>query len=218
MKNLWCLLVLCTGLLMSCTDFATDDRKSVRLILKKDGKAYLFSPLGTFITKNKLNKNESPPIVTSTRVVKKDDHLYMEPQHIKDMANLISGNYVIHDHQEKSFDGYVTEGGHDIYDKKYTNESTEKIGEIISTANIHLKNINQTKEHHISWQRSPNQSPIQNCIEMALWVDKSYKPGERTAAKDNFIMIDLNDLVEFYNSNIALDYVEEEEILYIIVE
>ena len=142
----------------------------------------------------------------------------MEPQHIENMANLISGNYVIHDYQEKSYDGYVTEGKHKIYDKKYTNESTEKIGKMKSMASIYLNDMDQTKELHISWQRSPNQSPVKNCVEMALWVDKSYKPGERTAAKENFIMINLNDLVAFYSPKIELDYVEEEEILYIIVD
>lgn len=216
--NLWCLFILCTSLLISCSDFATDDRKSVNLILKKDGKMYLFSRLGTFITKNNLDKNQSPKTMQSTRIIKKKGELYTEPQHIKDLANLISGNYILHDYQEKAFDGYITGGKHDVYDKKYDSEHTEKIGQTISTANIYLTDIDQNRKHHISWQRSPNQIPIKNCIEMTLWVDKSYKPGERTAAKDNFIMINLNDLVEFYDPTIKLDYVEEEEILYIIVD
>lgn len=217
-KSLWCVFILGVSLLLSCTDFATDDRKSVSLILKKDGKAYLFSRLGTFITKNKLDKNESPAIVSAAAIVEKEGELYMEPQYIKDIADLISGNYVIHDYQEKSFDGYVTAGAYEVYDKKYVSESTEKIGKMISVANIYLKDIDQTKEYHIAWERSPNQSPIKNCVEMALWVDKSYKPGERTAAKEDFIMINLNDLIEFYASKVQLDYVEEEDILYIIVD
>jgi len=203
---------------MSCVNFATDDRKSVHLILKKDGKMYMFSRLGTMITKNKLDKNESPTIVASTGIVKKDGELYTEPRYVENIVNLISGNYVIHDYEEKSFDGYITEGKHEVYNKKYDSESTERIGKMISIANIYLSNIDQTRKYHISWQRSPNQSPIMNCTEMALWVDKSYKPGERTTAMDNLIMINLNDMVEFYQPNVKLDYNEEEEILYIIVD
>lgn len=217
-NSLWCVLFLSASLLLSCSDFASDDRKSVDVILKKDGKVYLFSALGTFITESKLNKNESPPVVASTRIVEKDNKLFVEPQYVEAMSNLISGNYVLHNHLEKSFDGYVTEGKHKLYDKSYTNKSTEKIGEMNSIANIFLKDINQTREHHISWQRNPNQSPLKNCVEMALWVDKSYKPGERTAAKEDFIMINLNDLVQFYNSNIRLDYDEKEEVLYLQAE
>ncbi|RMA64779.1 hypothetical protein BXY75_1660 [Ulvibacter antarcticus] len=216
--NLSCLLILCASLLISCTDFATDDRKSVQLILKKDDKTYLFSRLGTMITNNKLDKNESPTTVQSTSIVVKENQLYTEPQHIKSIANLISGNYVIHDHQEKIFDGYISDGKHKVYNKKYVNEHSEKFGEMISIANIYLTDTDQTRKYHISWQRSPNQIPITNCIEMALWVDKSYKPGERTTARDNFIMINLNDLVEFYNSNVKLDYVEEDKVLYFIVD
>jgi hypothetical protein len=217
-NNHWCLFILSVSLLLSCTDFATDDRKNVSFILKKDGKSYLFSRLGTFITKNSLDKNESPPVVTSARIVEKDGKLYMEPQYIKNIANLISGNYVLHDYQEKSFDGYVTEGEHDVYDKKYANESTAEIGKMASIAHIYLKDIEERREYHISWQRSPDQSPIKNCVELSLWVDKSYKPGERTAAKEKFIMIGLDNLVEFFPSKVKLDYVKDEEVLYLIVD
>jgi hypothetical protein len=188
------------------------------LVLKKDGNTYLFSRLGTFITKNNLDKNQSPTIVQSASIVEKNGNLYTEPQHVKNIANLISGNYILHEYQEKTVDGYCTEGTHDIYDKKYVSEYSEKIGEINSIANIYLTDLNQKSIHHISWQRSPNQIPIKNCTEIALWVDKTYKPGERTIAKDNFIMINLNDLVEFYESKAKLDYAEEKGVLYIIVE
>ena len=65
-----------------------------------------------------------------SRLVIKDDQLLMEPQQLKNVVSLISGNYVIHDYQEKSIDGYVTEGEHDGYDKKYSSEPTEKIGKM----------------------------------------------------------------------------------------
>ena len=215
---LWCLLISCGSLLLSCTDFATDERKNVHMVLKKDGKTYLFSSFGTFITKNSLNKNESPRIIKSITIVEKQDSIYTEPQHLKNIASLISGNYIIHDHPEKTIDGYITVGAHDIYDKEYVSEHTEEIGKMVSMVNIYLTDVDQTRKHHISWQRSPNQVPINNCTKMALWVDKSYKPGERTAAKEHFIMINLNDLADFFNPKIKLDYVEEEEILYIIVD
>ncbi|MEM7086737.1 MAG: hypothetical protein AAF489_11175 [Bacteroidota bacterium] len=214
---LFCSFIVGTSLLFSCANFATDERKSVQLILKKDNKMYLFSSLGTMITKNSLDKNESPPILNATRIVKKNNELYVEPQHLENMVDLISGNYVLHDFQEKSFDGYVTRGRYKVYDKKYSSESTEKIGQMASTANIYLNNMDQSKTYHISWQRSPNQIAIENCTEMALWVDKSYKPGERVVSQDKFIMIKLNDIVEFYHSNVTLEY-DDDGILYFISE
>lgn len=212
------LLIFSSSLFLSCGDFATDDRKNVNLVLKKEGKTYLFSPMGTMITKNKLDNNESPPIVTNTQIVKKNENLYVEPRHLENIAAILSGNYVVHDYQEKSYDGYITKGKLDIYNNKYSNQSTEKIGKMISTANIYLMDIEQTKKHQISWQRKPSQSPTQNCVEMNLWADRSYKPGNRTVALEKFIMVDLNDIVEFYDSKTKLDYNKEDEILYFLAE
>ena len=214
--NRLCLLIFFAGLLTACS--TSDDRKVVNLILKKDNKAYLFSSLGTFITKNSLDKKTSPPIVQTTKIIEDEGKLFVQPTHLKDIVSLISGNYILHDYQEKSFDGYVTEGEFDVFDKKYGSESTEKIGEMISTANIYLADTGKTKEFHISWQRQPKQKPLKNCIEMSVWADRSYKPGETTVVKEDNIVVNLSEIVEFFKSDIKLDYIEDDAILYIIID
>lgn len=88
---------------------------------------------------------------------------------------------------------------------------------MISTATIYLSDIDESKQHIISWQRKPKQNSKQNCTEMSLWVDRTYKPGSRTVSLEKYIMVDLNDIVKFYNSKTKLDYNEEDEILYFIV-
>lgn len=211
-------LILFGLLFLSCSEFAADERQSVQLVLKKKAKTYLFSNLGTFITQNKIDKNEHPSITNSIRIVSKDQKLYTEPQYIKSIANLIVGNYVIHDFSSTSMNGYVTEGKREVYDKKYVDEPTDAIAVMNSIANIHLTDIAKTKDYHISWQRSPELRPLKNCVKMALWVDKSYKPGERTAAKEHLILIDLNDLVQSFDKSVTLNYVEEEGVLYFIVD
>ena len=45
------------------------------------------------ITKNKLDKNESPTILTSTRIVEKKGELYVEPQYIENIARLINNGF-----------------------------------------------------------------------------------------------------------------------------
>ncbi len=214
----WSLLIFYASMLASCSFSTSDDRKSVNLILKKDGKLYLFSTLGTFVTKNSLDKNMSPAIVETTKIVEKEGKFFVQPTHLKNIVNLISGNYVLLDYKEKSFDGYVTEGEFDVYDKKYGSESTEKIGKMISTANVFITDTSNIKKYHISWQRNPNQKPLKNCVEMSLWTDKSYKPGETSVVKEKYIMIDLNTIVEYFNFKVKLDYVKDDELLYVIVK
>ncbi|NQT77123.1 MAG: hypothetical protein HQ565_05375 [Bacteroidetes bacterium] len=214
-KNLWYFLLFFAIILTSCSP--SDDRKNINLALKVDNKTYLLSSLGAFITETKLKNNESPPIIKSTRIVEVGGELFVEPSCLENIVNLISGNYILYDYKEKSFDGYVTERKYDVYDKKYSTESTEKIGEMLSITNIYLSDTAQTKELHISWQRTPNQKPLKNCLEMSLWIDCSYKPGTTTVALEKYIMIELNKIVEFYDYNIIVDYIAEDEILYVIV-
>ncbi len=213
--NLWFFLLVFAIVLSSCSP--SDDRKSINLALKIDNKTYLLSSLGAFITEIKLKNNESPPILKSTRIVEVDGELFVEPACLENIVNLISGNYILYDYNEKSFDGYIAERKFDVYDKKYSTESTEKIGEMLSITNIYLSDTAQTKELHISWQRTPHQKPLKNCLEMSLWIDCSYKPGTTTVALEKWIMIELNRIVEFYGNNVIVDYVAEDEILYVIV-
>ena len=219
------MLILCVSLLNSCS--FSDDRKPVTLALTKDGKTYLFNQTGSLT--DKLNNIELPedfdkntiptvPAITEKiRIVEKGDELFIEPSQLENIINLISGNYVILEQVEKSFDGYVSEDEYDIFEKKYGTASTEKIGQMLSTSDIYLSDTAQTKKFHISWERSPNQKPIKNCEEMRIWVDKSYKPGTTTVAKETFIMINLSKIVEFYDSNITINYDKKDEVLYIIV-
>lgn len=209
--NLLILVVILVGCDMS------DDRKLVHLAIKKDGKTYLFSNMGSFITQNSISKNESPPIMKTTQVIEEGGDIYVQTSDLEKIVNLISGNYELFSYQEKSYDGYVVEGDYEVYDKKYGTESTAKIGQMISKANVNISDTSQMKEYEISWHRSPNQKPVKNCEEMDLWVDKSYKPGTTTLAQQAYIVVNLSDIVNFYNSNVSIEYSEEDEILYVIV-
>lgn len=101
--------------------------------------------------------------------------------------------------------------------KKYGAESTKKIGKMLSKVEVNLSDTAGTKDYAISWIRNDNQAPIKNCEEMTLWVDESYKPGTTTVTQGSFIMVKLQDIVDFYDSNVTLEYSEEDEMLYVIV-
>lgn len=193
-----------------------DERQSINIALVKNEKTYVFSSLGELITKINLDKKESPIIIKTTGIVEKNGRLYAEPSSLENIVNLLSGNYAIFDYTEKSFDGYVAATESDVFETKYSNESTEKIGEMVSTAKITLTDTQKTKEYKIEWNRSPNQKCIANCEELSLWSDKTYKPGEKTFIKEKFIVVDLLNIAEFYDPTIELKYVKEDEILYII--
>ncbi len=208
--NFLYLLIFCIVLLASC-----DNRKIVNLCLKKGGKKYLMSNYGTGYTKGLLNRKESPSIVPSIWLAERGESLYIDPAYLELVNDFISGNYEIHDYQEKSFDGYITKGRHKVFEAKRSCESTEKVGEMIFVNNNYLTDINQTKRYHISWQKDPYVKAIKNCKLVSIMVKK---PGKsNTYGNRKFLMVDLNEIVKFYGSKVKLDYVEDEGVLYIVV-
>lgn len=110
------LLLFLVGTLSACS--LSDDRKSVNLALKKDGKTYVFSMIGAVITKHHLSNGDTPSIMSPIGIVELDGELYLQAGEIEDFVNMISGNYELLPYQEQSYDGYIVEGEFKVYTKK----------------------------------------------------------------------------------------------------
>jgi len=196
----------------------SDERDMIQLALQKNNKTYLFSSLGTVIVKKSIAKGESPMAIKAISLVEADNQLFVFPEGLENIVQLISGNYVIHDYQEKSFEGYVTKGKDNIYTSTYKNEPSEKIGESILTGNIQIKNSNNSKPLNIAWKTntsSQEKQALQNCILRSITI-RLHAPGRISLVNKDFIMIDLQTILDFYNNKAKLNYNAEEKILYII--
>ena len=130
-----------------CTE---DAPAIVNLVLEESGKKYVFSNLGTEAVQASLRRNESPSSMHFLELYV-DDKLYMPPQEVKDLVNLIAGNCKIHEYREKSCDGYVTNGNEEIFNFVVKNEMTENIGEQIVKSKVVIKRPESRGSLTISW-------------------------------------------------------------------
>lgn len=189
--------------------------KIVSFAVKVDGKTYMYSSLGGFITENMLSQGETPPLMPMGGLVVLDDGYYIKAGSMEEFANVLSGNFKIYPHQELSYDGYMVEGEAEVYDKKYTQEATEQIGVMRSMVKVVLTDIEKTKEHVIRWVRPPgDREAIENCVVRTVVVDRSYKPGTKTYTFEDEVVVPLTQLIEFYDPSITIEYDDEHEVLF----
>jgi len=210
------LVSLIIGLLLGITS-CSDDRKLVNLALKKGEKVYL---LPYNIDKNALEKQlseeKTPTISNSAQIIEDRGAIYVEPKDFEKIVNLIAGNYVLFEEKESSHDGYVALDDKDIFEYKINNVNTEKIGQQIKEGVIQIYSPSQTKSLEIVWNSLPEPKAKKNCIVKRLWVVKHPYPGKTVGDYQNAVVINLNDIVAFYDNGTILKYEESDEILYII--
>lgn len=190
----------------------------VNLALKKQGKTYVFSKLGSFITKTTLDNNESPSVFPFVQIFN-DDGLFVSPDHIEEIVNTVGGNYELFPFEEKSYDGYFTAPKNSLYSSNNVNRSTEVVGEQIRETTITLNKLEGTQVYEIVYEYNPasgEYKAIKNCKEKSFWITRSIQPGETTTSSEDFIMVNLNEIVTFYDSNLELKLNTEEQLLYII--
>lgn len=204
----------CAFFIFSCET----ENAVVNLALKKDNKTYLFSKMGDFIVESSLEKGESPAAFGFIRLFE-DDGLYVAPNDCEEIVDVLAGNYHLYPYQEKSYEGYITSGEKEIFTTSFSNVSTEKIGEQIRESRIEIVNPVSAQVLEIVWtynQKTGESKAVQNCELKSFWITTSVQPGETVTSSEDFIMVDLNELVEFFDNGSTLEYNADEEILYIV--
>lgn len=196
------------------------DNIIVNLALKKDGKTYVFSKLGTFITKTKLGKNESPSVFPFLRIFN-DDGLFVSPDNLEDIVNAIGGNNDMFPFPEQSYDGYFTAPKESLFNSEYVNKSTAVVGQQIRQTTVTLVQLNNSDTFEIVYEYNASAGEymaVKNCVMKSFWITESIYPGESTTSSEDFLMVNLNDIVNFYDSNIKLELNNAEQLLYIITD
>lgn len=190
--------------------------KQVSFAVKKDGKIYMYSSMGAFITEKKLSQGETPPLLPIGGLVVLDDGYYIKAGSIEEFANIFSNNFSIYEHKEISYDGYMAAGELDVYDKKYISEATEQIGVMRNVVKVVLSNPKSNETYTIRWVRPPGDlEAIENCLIKTVIVDRSYRPGETTYTWEDEIVVRLDDIIQFYDPSITVEYDEEHSVLFL---
>ncbi|MGX1928622.1 hypothetical protein [Flagellimonas sp. 2504JD4-2] len=190
----------------------------VNLVLQKDGKTYLYSYLGDQAVQSSIQMNESPVIFPFIQLFEDDDKLYAAPDKLEDIVNLICGNYQIYDYPEKSSDGYVTSGNMSCFQTLFKNQTTENIGEQIRTHTAELTDLDSGNDFEIKWNvntKTYESEALENCQEKSFMIKTSVQPGEFVISSKDFIMVDLQGVINFYGKKVNARLNKEEQLLYI---
>ncbi|MBW8243945.1 hypothetical protein K1F50_14145 [Muricauda oceani] len=212
MKNiLSCLVVL--AVFLSCSD----ERKFVNLALKIDQKIYLVPFFANqSILENQLSEDVTPSVTSFVQIIEEDGTFFVEPRNFEKILNLIADNYVIYEKKEKTHDGYLAFGNNDIYNHSIQNVNTDKIGQQINQEVVRIFNNAQDRSLEIVWTRFPRPVAEKNCVVKNVWVVSSPYQGTTIGNYEETVLIDLNDIVDFFDNGTRLTYNEREGILYVI--
>ncbi len=197
------------------------DNAVVNLVLKQGDKVYVYSKQGTVTVQNTLSKKESPVVSPFIQIFEEDDVLYIAPDNIWDLANLLCGNFVRHDFKERNQDGYLTSGKSECVSSLMKNQSTGNIGEQVRVNTLKLTHPESNRIFEISWEQNLKTykfKALKNCKEKSFMVTTSPYPGKTTLSSKEFIMVDLEDLQKFYNPAIKLELDAENQLLYLITD
>ncbi|WP_420321457.1 hypothetical protein [Flagellimonas sp.] len=190
----------------------------VNLVLKEGDKTYVYAHLGTQEVQKSIQKDESPTVFPFIQIFEDDGKLYVSPDRLRPIVNLICGNYNIHHYPEKSIDGYVTLDSSSCFESSFKNLSTEKIGEQIRLNTIQLTAAPSEAAFNIRWETkvtTNTSKALENCHEKSFTIRTSVQPGEYVFAPEDFIMVDLAEVVDFYGNKVRLRFNEEEQLLYV---
>lgn len=189
----------------------------VNLALKKEGKVYVFSQMDPDDVQEMIASQKSPPASRFLHLLVKKE-LYLQPRYLGEIVHLLSGNYLLFDYSEKSFDGYITTNEQDLVQSDMETQTTEKVGEQLLVSTVDLRHDSKPSKR-ISWSQvsmSTKLKAIENCELKSFMIVSSPYPGTTVGANEKMIVVKLQDLINYYNPDLSLEYNRDEQLLYII--
>lgn len=151
----------------------------------------------------------------STYIIPEGKELYMLAADIDIVANIVGGNYVLIDKPETSYDGYVVLGEYKLVEKKYENKDSGTIGHMIGLMKMTLTHPANIKQHEIVWQLTPELKAVKNCIQKEIMMRRSIPNDTETYVNVDQALVNIQDILDFYETNAKLNYDEEAGLLYI---
>lgn len=163
--------------------------------------------MGDFIVEASIEKGESPAAAPSLEVYKNNDDFYVSPIRMKALADVMAGDTKLHDYKEPSYDGYVVSLHNVGFDVSTKVKTTETIGEQLTAFTATLKN-EAGEEMTVEWELNPSTAEykaVSNCEVKSFWVQTNPSPGETVISGEDFLVIHINKLAEFYECAVSYD-------------
>ncbi|MEM9077112.1 MAG: hypothetical protein AAGC43_08735 [Bacteroidota bacterium] len=198
--------------------FSKTESVLANLALKEEGNVYVFSLLGTNSVKQQISQNNSPAVMPFIQVFEEDGGLYVQPKDLKEIVNILCGNYRIHEYPEKSFEGYLTTTQLKCMNHFVRNENTTNIGEQIKINELSLSSPVSDSTLAIKWTMnfiSGQSVVLDNCMKKSFRVIEKPHPGQTFASTKEFVVVRLEDIAQFYANGIKFRLDSESQLLYI---
>lgn len=203
--------------------FNANEKINVHLGIKKQDKTYILSLYSTHTYKtfgySNSNNTEIPPIIKANAVFEIDGDIYVEPEKLDNIFDLVSKNYTLFSRKRKNSDGFVTinNKNNTAFSENTITEDGEKIGDYINKKTIELKN-DKGDIHNIRWTNIPSETDIaeENCIISSMLIADNYKPGATSYYTVKVVLVKLKTILDFLNNGSDYKYDAANEILYII--
>lgn len=187
----------------------------VNIVLEKNGKKYLYSPMRKELVQMSIDRGESPAAMRSILVYKDGEDYFLDPAQLSAVAGIMSGRCNLHAYREASYDGYVTSTGEESYVFHSRFKSTENIGRQLTFSDVTLFNA-RGDSMMIQWKFDPTSGEyhaIKNCQVHAFWVQTNPSPGETVISSKYFLVVPLRGLARFFHCRAA--YSEEQKLLFV---
>jgi hypothetical protein len=187
---------------------------SVTFAIEKNGKNYIYSR-NEYLVNKAIKQNEVPSGLNSNSIFFIDDHVYMSPNNLERVINILSGNYKIIDKEESSYSGYAVSDSSLLYNSEVQNKAGEKIGEIeaLNIVTISSKS-HRSKTMDIKWKTLPELEAIENCSVEGVWEVSYPYQGKTVTSLEDAILVNLDNINSFYGNSFELVYDEESLVLY----
>lgn len=184
------------------------------IVVKKNGKSYIYSNMGKFIVENAIKNKRSPAVIATTLIYKDEDEIFLDPMNLSNFSSLLSGNCKYYDYKDISVDGYVTQDSMSTNNLKTWIRSTKQIG--IQLIENLLVLENGKKKFPIIWSVNSStgeKTAVKNCEKHAFYVKSNPYPGKTVFSSKDFIVVNLSKIDRYFN--LKTNYNSDEKILYI---
>ena len=195
-----------------------EDAVVVNLALKEEGKVYIFSFSSAQGIRKQILQNSSPTIAPFIQVFEEDGLHYVQPKHVKEIINILCGNYRIHEYPEQRFDGYITTTQMKCLNHFVRNKNASKIGEQIKVHEMSLSSPVSDSSRVVRWSSnylSGQTQILENCQKKQFRVAENPNPGETFICSKELVVINLEEVSGFYSQRVEFELDKKRQLLYI---
>lgn len=190
------------------------DYSKVTFAIENKGKNFIYNS-NEFLVNQAILENEVPTGFNNNIIYFIDQNIYMSPNNLEGVINILSGNYRFIEQKEPSYDGYAVKDTSNVYNFKVQNKAGSKIGEVHAINIVTLTDkSHRSKNMEIKWRTIPDLEAIQNCSVESIWVVTNPYPGKTVGNWEDDILVNIDDINAFYGNLFELVFDEEASVLY----